>query len=405
MNRQNTSKLREEYTSLFFRTEPADMTTVERGNGSRFFDHDGVEFIDFGAGLACLPFGYSDSSMITVINRQSNKLLHSGSEAINGESVALALALDALKPGYAFFFSSSGAEANEAAFKLARKYSAQRTGKNTIIGMTNSFHGRTMMNISVSGNSAHTDGYEPLLTGIKQVEFNNVAELYDQVDQATCAIVLEVVQGRGGGVEISEEFVTALNCVRDEFGCLIIVDDIQTGIGRLGTFFGFDSYGLEPDIFTLAKGLGGGLPIGLTVARRQIANAMTEGAHGNTFGSNPLIAAVALNVVDRVSQAEFLRNVADSGEMMAAALHEMTAELGCFANVRGRGLMLTLELGGCWKDQAGVISKAALGQGLLIRTAGSNRLRITPALNIPVADRREGLKRLRDAIIQSRPSH
>ncbi|WP_440857006.1 aspartate aminotransferase family protein [Pseudomonas syringae] len=393
-----SSKLRNDYASLIFKTEAADSPTIAHGIGSRFFDHDNFEFIDFGAALACLPFGFSDPLTAEIIRSQAVKLIHSGSEAVNEESVRLASALGKLKPGFSFFFSSSGAEANEAALKLARKYTANSPTKKNIIAMKNSFHGRTMMNISISGNSAHTSGYEPLVEGVRQVEFNNVESLSQCVDDDTCAIVVEVVQGKGGGLEITQGFVKALNFFREKFGCLIVVDDIQTGIGRLGTFFGFESYGLEPDIFTLAKGLGGGLPIGLTVARQDIARVMSEGTHGNTFGGNPLIAAVASSVVHRASEAEFLSMVAISEAHIRTELKNINDGLDFFKAIRGRGLMLTLELGSRWKNQSERIRKAALREGLLIRTAGENRLRLTPPLNISIRDISQGLMRLKTAI-------
>ncbi|WP_282045857.1 aminotransferase class III-fold pyridoxal phosphate-dependent enzyme [Roseibium album] len=386
--------LRQRYEKLVFQTESAFLPAVATGSGSRFYDHDGHEHVDFSAALACLPFGFGDLETISIIQRQAEKLVHSGTELLNEESLLLLGLFDDLRPGQCYFFSSSGAEANEAALKLARKYHSNRRGKSTLVAMSPSFHGRTLLNVSLSANHHHVDGYEPLVEGVNQVPYNEPEILLDSVGPDTCAIIVETLQGKGGGHELSQRFVEALHEARDRTSCLLIVDDIQAGLGRQGSFFGHDSYGLDPDIITMAKGLAGGLPIGLTIARKEIAVCMGPGSHGNTFGGNPLAAATAASIVERTSKADFLSQVRQKGQFFL----ERLMALDFFVEVRGRGLILVADLPPAAKGLADALKGAATQVGLEVRTCGDSMLRFTPALNIPEPDIDEGICRLARAI-------
>lgn len=371
----------------FFPTESIGRHTIEKGYGSVLFDHDGNRLIDFSAGLGCLPFGYSYKPTIDLIQKQAMKLIHTGSEAINQESIDLTSVInEVLSENYSYFFSNSGAEANEAALKLARKYYYDKKliHKTEFISLKNSFHGRTFLNISLSGNSKHLEGFGEPVSNIKQININDLDALEKAVNSNTCAIIIEIMQGKGGGTIIKKDFLDHILLLKLKYDFLLIVDEIQTGLGRLGYMFGFNIFNIKPDIFTLAKGLGGGIPIGLTIASNHISKSMSLGTHGSTFGGNPLACKVAKNIILTLTNENIMNYIISTGVYIKDKLYNINQKFNCFSEINGAGLMLSVTLTGNYEGLSQDIYNLSILNGLVVRTGGCNIIRFTPALNIPL---------------------
>lgn len=374
---------------------PAEIIPV-RGQGSRWWDRDNRDYLDFAGGIAVCVLGHAHPAMVQALHEQSQKLWHLSNVLTNEPALKLAQRLTELTFADRVFFCNSGAEANEAAFKLARRYGNTSSGgrKNKIISFFNAFHGRTLFTVCVGGQAKYTQGFEPLPGGIQHLPFNDVAALEAAMSDEVCAVVLEPVQGEGGVLPATREFVQAARALCDKHKALLIFDEVQTGNSRSGTLYAYQQYGVQPDVLTTAKGLGGGFPIGAMLATEAAAQALAFGTHGSTYGGNPLACAVAGAVLEELVKPELLANVQARSLQLREGLTQIGERYGQFSAPRGMGLLLGAPLTDSWKGRAKDIVNAGLKQGVWLLVAGPDVLRFAPALNISAADMAEGLARL-----------
>jgi len=370
------------------------------GQGSRLWDVDGREYLDFAAGIAVSALGHAHPVLVQALREQAEKFWHVSNLLTNKPAIDLASKLCELTFAERVFLANSGAEANEAALKLARRYALEQHGeeKDEIIAFYNGFHGRTFFTVCVGGQDKYSDGFGPKPGAISHLSYNDVDALENAVSARTCAIIMEPVQGEGGVNPATPAFAQAARDLCDKHGACLIFDEVQTGVGRSGYLYTYEKLGITPDILTTAKGLGGGFPISAMLTTEQIAASLKVGAHGSTFGGNPMGCAVALEVLQIVSQAELLESVRIKSELMRQQLEEINRQHRCFAEVRGDGLLLGCELTGAWQDQAREVLTTCTRSGLLILVAGANVLRLAPALNIPDQDLLQGVAIIGEAI-------
>lgn len=379
---------------------PVDMIPV-RGEGSRVWDQQGREYVDMAGGIAVNALGHAHPKLIEALTEQAGKLWHVSNVLTNEPALRLAAKLVQATFADRVFFANSGAEANEAAFKLARRWAYETVGesKNQIIACTNSFHGRTLFTVSVGGQPKYSQGFGPALQGITHVPYNDIAALEQTISADTCAVVVEPIQGEGGVIPASDEYLAAVRKLCDQHNALLIFDEVQSGMGRTGKLFAYMHSNVEPDILTSAKSLGGGFPISAMLTREAIAQHFGVGTHGSTYGGNPLGCAVAERVLDIVNTEEVLSGVAQRHEMIADGLMDLSREVPVFSSVRGRGLLIGAVLSEAWAGQARQIQEAAQREGLLVLQAGADVMRLAPSLIIAEADITEGLQRLRQAVV------
>ncbi len=376
---------------------------LDHGRGAKVWDSEGRDYVDFGAGIAVNALGHQDPDLLEALTAQAHKLWHASNVFYTEPPLRLAEEL-VMASGFAerVFLCNSGAEANEAAIKLVRKWAAskgRRPEQRTIITFTGSFHGRTLATVTATAQPKYQEGYEPLPGGFCYVPFNDLPALEAAFEQGgIAAVMLEPVQGEGGVLPAAAGFLLRVRELCDQHEALLVLDEIQCGMGRTGTFFAHAQDDVIPDIVTLAKALGCGFPIGAMLAGSKVAEIMQYGAHGTTFGGNPMAAAVARVALRKLSSPELLANVAKQSQALRAGLAEIDSELGLFAEVRGRGLMLGAVLAGPYKGRAGDVLDHAASRGLLLLQAGPDVLRFVPPLNIDDADIAEGLQRLRPAL-------
>lgn len=373
---------------------PLDILPV-KAEGSWITDDAGRRYLDFGSGIAVSALGHGHPAVLDALRRQSELIWHLSNVFTNEPALSLARRLTELTFADRVFFANSGAEANEAALKLARRHAHDRHGpdKHKIVALNEAFHGRTLFTVSVGGKPSYSAGFGPAIEGITHVEREDIEELRSEMDASVCAVILEPVMGEGGVRALSREYLQAARDLCDEADALLIFDEVQIGVGRSGTLFAYEQYEVVPDILTSAKGLGGGFPIGATLATEEVARSLARGTHGTTYGGNPLACAVAGAVLDEVSRPQLLANVRARSEQLFAGLHEI-APPGMFADVRGLGLLIGLELSGAFAGRAKELQIAALGQGLIVLVAGTDVLRIAPPLNLSAADADAGLSKL-----------
>lgn len=348
----------------------------EYGKGSTLYDKSGKAYIDFLGGIAVNCLGYGDEGLTQAISEQAQKLIHCSNLFYIEKQTELAQKLHQLSGGYKCFFCNSGAEANEGAFKLARKYFyAQGIDRYEIISAKNSFHGRTMATIAATGQEKYQLPYAPLPAGFINVEYNSIDAIKNALTPHTAAVVLETTQGESGVIEGGSEYLKEVSELCRKEGILLIIDEVQTGMGRTGTMFSFEQYNLKPDIFTLAKGLGGGVPIGAVLARPETANAFSPGDHGSTFGGNPLACAAAVYVTQRLDK-RMLEQVMQKGEYLKNRLGELAQKYSFINEVRGKGLLIGMELS---QNISGrdIVAKALI-KGFILNCAGHNTLRFAP---------------------------
>lgn len=350
---------------------------ADHGSGACCVDADGKEYIDFGSGIGTNSLGFADSVWADAVSAQAHKIQHVSNYYYNSVTGEFASRLTAVTGMDRLFFGNSGAEANECAIKIARKYSHDRygDGRNVIITLKNSFHGRTLTTLSATGQDVFHQHFFPFTEGFRFCEANSLEQLRDMADEHVCAIMFELIQGEGGVVPLEQEFVHEIFAVAAERDILTIADEVQTGVGRSGKFLSCEHYGVCPDIVTLAKGIGGGLPIGVCLARGDAAAVLTPGTHGSTFGGNPVVCAGGLAVLDRVCADGFLDEVSAKGDYLRKGLLSFKK----VKSVSGLGLMLGAEL-----DEsvaASEVLKSAMEKGLLCLTAKS-KLRCLPPLTI-----------------------
>ena len=355
------------------------------GEGCVLYDTQGKEYIDFVAGIAVNSLGYNHPALREAIVEQAEKLLHCSNLFYIESQAQLAKVLIENSCGDKVFFCNSGAEANEGAIKLARKYFySKHVYRYEIITTLNSFHGRTMATLAATGQEKYQKPFEPMPTGFVHVPFNDIEAIENAISYRTCAIMVEPIQGEGGIISATAQYIHALRKLCDDKGILLIFDEVQTGIGRTGKLFGYEHYGVEPDIFTLAKGLGGGVPIGAFVAKDFVASAIEPGDHGTTFGGNPLACTAALTVLSTILSKGFLENVKDIGQYFKEQLLELKKKFSFVKEIRGKGLMLGMELGDSLPGKDVVLDM--LDKGFVINCAGNNTLRFVPPLIIQNED-------------------
>ena len=374
---------------------PANFIPKE-ARGSRIWDQDNKEYIDFGGGIAVNSLGHSHPDLIKALSEQSKKFWHLSNYLSNEPAINLAKKLTDLTFAENVFLSNSGTEANEAAIKIARKFhSSKNNQRNEIVSFQNSFHGRSLLNISLGSSEMHRSGFEPLMPGIKHGEFNNVSNLGSLITKKTAAVIVEPVQGEAGVYTASKEFLKKLREECTKQGALLIIDEVQSGIGRMGSLYGYMQYDIKPDIVTSAKGLGGGIPIGATLTTKVIGECMQPGTHGSTFGGNPMSCAVANEVVSIVSEKDFLNDILEKEQLFLDLLSEFKTK-GIFSEVRSAGLWIGCDL---IDKTANEVLDQAYDAGLIMVSAGSSCLRLAPALNITNEEIEQGINLLKEVLL------
>lgn len=389
--------------------KPREMI-LDHGKGSTVWDLDGNDYIDLGAGIAVSSLGHQDPDLLAALDVQSRKLWHTSNIFFTEPPIRLCEKLVEVS-GFAkrAYLCNSGAEANEAAIKLVRKYAADK-GKGpearTIISFTGSFHGRTLAAVTLTAQPKYQQGYEPLPGGFIYCDpFNDEAAIEKLIDANTCAVFVEAVQGEGGVMPAKPGFLKHLRALCDKVGALLVLDEIQAGMMRTGNLFSYQEDGIVPDIVTLAKALGGGLPIGAMLVGEKAAEVFQFGSHGSTFGGNPVMAAVALASVNKLLRPEIAANVRDKSAKLRAALEGMNAEFGLFKEVRGRGLMIGAELVAAHHGKANDLSDLIRKHGVLALVAGPNVLRFVPPLVITDAELDTAMTRMKAALkVYSQPA-
>lgn len=367
---------------------------LDRGEGVYLYDRDGREYLDFVAGIAVNCLGYAHPRMVEVIRRQSERLLHVSNMFFTAEQIELMELLTSRSMADRVFLCNSGAESNEAAIKLARRYQhvvREQEQRHEIITMRKSFHGRTYGALTATGQPKYHKGFEPMLPGFVYAEYNDLESVAACVSERTAAIMVEPVQGEGGVKPGDPAFLEGLRELCDEHGLLLMFDEVQAGMGRTGSLFAYQGYGVEPDVLSLAKGLGGGVPIGATLATERVYQAWTRGSHATTFGGNPLVSAVASEVIHVIEEEDLCGNAARMGARLREGLTALAERHEVIADVRGRGLMVGAEVGA---EAAGALIKLAREEGLLINSAGGHTLRFVPPLIIEEAHVDSALERL-----------
>ena len=320
--------------------------SIVRGQGCKVYDAEGREYLDFVGGIAVNSLGHGHPDLVTAIEKQARHLIHTSNLYYSEPQVQLAQQLVELSFGQKVFFCNSGAEANEAAIKLARKYSTETFGPERfeIITMHNSFHGRTLATLTATGQAKIHQGFAPLPAGFSYATLNEIQSVKSQITGRTAAVLVEPIQGEGGVVVADQTFMKELRTLCSERQILLIFDEIQTGIGRTGTMFAYEQYGIQPDVMTLAKGLGGGVPIGACIATDNVAQAFGPGSHGSTFGGNPLACAASLAVLRVLLDSQLLEKISAVGSYLKKGLQELHARIPLIKDVRGVGLLQGIEL-------------------------------------------------------------
>lgn len=379
---------------------PSNMIPV-RAKGLDLWDQEGRQYLDFTAGIAVTSLGHCHPDVVHTLQQQALKLWHVSNGYTNEPVLELARALVAATFADRAFFCNSGAEANEAALKLARKYAAKNghTHKTRIISCVNSFHGRTLFTVSVGGQPKYTEGFGPLPPDLTHIAFNDIEAAHTVINDEVCAVMVEPIQGEGGVMPATAEYLQALRELCDKHGALLIFDEVQCGMGRTGQLFAYMGYGVTPDVMTIAKALGNGYPIGAMLTTNPIAAAFTVGTHGTTYGGNPLAASIALTVLRTINVPSFLLRVKHASKTLILALQSLAQEYPqIMKEVRGSGLLLGVELTDAYKGRAKEIAKAAEEQGLMVLIAGPDVLRFAPALIVSDEQIHEATARLRRAL-------
>lgn len=361
------------------------------GKGSTLYDEDGKKYIDLGSGIGVTAFGISDDVWKNAVKEQLDKLQHVSNLYYTEPCAKLAEMLCQKSGMKKVFFSNSGAEANEGAIKFARKYSYDKygEGRSTIITLIDSFHGRTITTLAATGQDVFHTTFGPFTEGFKYCPANDVNALKNMISDDVCAIMFECIQGEGGVNDLEPEFVKAIEAICNEKDILMVVDEVQTGNGRTGKYFAFEHYGIKPDIVSTAKGLGGGLPIGAVLFGEKVEDTVTPSSHGSTFGGNPIAAAGAISIVERIDDS-FLNEVNKKSEYIKAKLADINGVNG----ISGKGLMIGIAT----NKNAGDVAKECLQNGVLVLTAHKNKVRLLPALSISYEEIDEGIKVLKEAI-------
>lgn len=378
---------------------PAEFIPV-KGKGSRVWDQQGNEYVDFAGGIAVTALGHCHPALVEALKSQGETLWHTSNVFTNEPALKLGRKLVASTFAERVVFMNSGTEANETAFKLARYYASTRHSpyKTKIIAFNNAFHGRSFFTVSVGGQAKYSDGFGPKPADIIHVPFNDLNAVKAVMDDHTCAVVVEPIQGEGGVLAATPEFLKGLRELCDEHQALLVFDEVQSGMGRTGSLFAYQHYGVTPDILTSAKALGGGFPVSVVLTTEEIASAFHVGSHGSTYGGNPLACAVAGAAFDIINTSEVLGGVNAKRERFVKHLHNIDAELDAFSDVRGMGLLIGAELKPQYKGRARDLLHAAAHEGVMVLNAGPDVMRFAPSLVVEDADIDEGMTRFAAAV-------
>ena len=378
---------------------PASMIPV-RGAGSRMWDQEGREYIDFAGGIAVNSLGHAHPDLVAALTDQAGRLWHTSNILATEPALTLARRLVELTFAERVFFCNSGGEANEAALKLARRYAFDHHGeqKDRILAFDNAFHGRTLFTVTAGGQANYREGFGPLPGAIEHLPFNDIEALSKAFGEDVCAVIVEPVQGEGGVIAADKPFLQAIRRLCDEHHALMILDEVQTGVGRVGRLYAYQAFDVVPDILTTAKGLGGGFPVAATLSKAEVAESLKVGTHGSTWGGNPMGCAVANAVLEIVSNEAVLKGVSERRQRIESALLGLGEKYGVFGEIRGMGLLIGCVLNEPWQGKARDLMHAAQEEGVFVLVAGASVLRMAPSLIIPEADITEGLERLERAI-------
>ncbi len=393
MSNKEIMALSEKFLMNTYRRLPVALV---KGKGSYSWDADGRRYLDFFSGLAVNNLGHGHPRVLQALSRQAQRLIHVSNLFHSEPQTRLAAMLVKHSFGDKVFFCNSGAEANEGAVKLARKYAKKHfgPGRFEVVTMTNSFHGRTLAMITATGQTKYQKGFEPLMPGFRYAEFGNLQSLKDALSEATCAVLVEPVQGEGGIRIPPQDYFKAVRSLCDERKVLLIMDEVQTGIGRTGRLFAHEHFGTQPDVMTLAKALASGLPIGAIVAKDFVAEAFEPGDHAATFGGNPLVTAVGQATLDTILKQGLTKAAALMGRYFLKGLESLRGGCRSILEVRGIGLMLAVDL----DREARPVVLDALQKGLLVNAVGEKTLRILPPLNVRKKEIDASLKILKEVL-------
>mgnify|MGYP000096521959 FL=1 len=371
-----------------------------RGQGSRVWDQQDKEYVDFAGGIAVNCLGHCHPALVGAIQEQSEKIWHLSNVMTNEPALRLAKKLVDSTFADKVYFANSGAESNEAALKLARRWALDVHGsdKTQIIAFNQGFHGRTFFTVTVGGQAAYSDGFGPKPGDIVHAEYNNLDSVKALISDKTCAIMIEPLQGEGGIVSPTDEFIKGVRELCNEHNALLIFDEVQTGAGRLGPLYAYMDLGVTPDILTSAKGLGGGFPIGAMLTTTDIAKHLKIGTHGSTYGGNPLACAVGEAVIDVINTPEVQDGVKAKAQLYVDGLNAINAKYNVFKEIRGKGLLIGAVLNDTYQGKAKDFLIAAMSEGVMTLVAGANIIRFAPSLVIPNDDIVEGLARFEKAV-------
>ena len=393
------NKLRKSYDEIMVPSYAPAEFIPKKAQGSYVWDQDNKEYIDFGGGIAVNCLGHSAPELREILIKQSNSIWHLSNFLANKPAIDLACSLTNLTFADRVFFCNSGSEANEAAIKIARRFHHEKNDKKKeIIAFTNSFHGRSLLNITLSGSNSFKLGFGPFPNSILHATFNDLESVNKVISENTAAVIVEPIQGESGIYPADKVFLKGLRKICDKNNIVLIFDEIQSGIGRTGQLYSYMGYEVEPDILTTAKALGGGLPIGATLVKEEIAQTMGVGSHGSTFGGNPIVCAVASKVLEIIHDSSFLAEVAKKEIFLVKELKDISSKYQSFSAIRSAGLWIGCDL--LRKEEINTLLELCYKHGLIAISAGSSTLRLAPALNINQKDLEEGLSRLEKALFE-----
>ncbi len=378
---------------------PAGMVPV-RGEGSRVWDQDGAEYIDFAGGIAVNVLGHCHPELVKALTEQGNKLWHLSNVFTNEPAMRLASKLTSATFADKVYFANSGAEANEAALKLARRWALDKHGedKNQIIAFNKGFHGRTFFTVTVGGQAAYSEGFGPKPGAVDHCDYNDLDAFEKLISDNTCAVMMEPLQGEGGIISPDADFVKGVRELCDKHNALLIFDEVQSGVGRTGHLYAYMGLGVTPDILTTAKSLGGGFPIGAMLTTTEIAAHLKPGTHGSTYGGNPLACAVAEKAFDIVNDPAVLEGVLQKEALFRELLADINNKYHVFSEIRGKGMLLGCALNDDYQGRARDFLVASADEKLMCLVAGMNVIRFAPSLIIPEEDIREGMARFERAV-------
>lgn len=371
-----------------------------KGEGSRIWDQEGNEYVDFAGGIAVNCLGHCHPVLVNALTEQAHKLWHLSNTMTNEPALMLAKALVDNTFAEKVYFANSGAEANEAALKLVRRVALNNYGpqKSQIIAFKQAFHGRTLFTVSVGGQAAYSDGFGPKPGDIDHAEYNNLDSVKALISDNTCAVVLEPLQGEGGIISPTPEFIQGLRELCDKHNALLVFDEVQTGVGRTGELYAYMGLGVVPDVLTTAKALGGGFPIGAMLTTTDIAKHLVVGTHGSTYGGNPLACAVGLAAFNTVNTKAVLDGVKQREQWFREGFKAINDKYKVFSEIRGKGLLLGAVLNADYAGKAREFMLAAADEGVLVLMAGANVVRMAPSLVVPQEDVFQGLARFERAV-------